>query len=248
MKQVFILAFAVITSCIFAQNSQKKYGYAIVPVQYAFTKEVNQFQLNVLTRMLLQEEGLEVYMDQGEEMPQEIIENQCLTLKVNVVKDKGLFTTNLRFQLFNCYGNLVFEGQGASRKKAFKDAYQEALRAAIQEFQDVSYRYVKKNKEESAETKVEITANQDLSFEERASIYRKGEDSFWLLKDKGDYILYLDKGETVLATLKQAGAGTYAYDSENIDGAAYFTPDGDLVVEYLAKNKDAVQKLTFKRQ
>jgi hypothetical protein len=130
----------------------------------------------------------------------------------------------------------------------FKDAYQEALRAAIKKFQDVSYKYLKKNAVEAEKTKVEITEQQVLPFEERASIYIKGENSYWLLKDNEDYILYIDKGETVLATLKQADRGTYAYDSEEIEGAAYFTPDGDLIVEYLAKNKDAVQKLIFKRE
>lgn len=248
MKQILIVAFALITYTNFAQNPQKKHAYVIVPIQYAFTKEPNQFQLNVLTRVLLKEEGFEVYMNQGEEMPQKIIENQCLTLKANVVKDKGLFSTNLRFQLFNCYGNLVFESEGSSREKAFEDAYQQALRIAIEEFQDVSYRYVKKNGEESEENEVIIIEQQDLPFEERANIYSKGENSYWLLKDQEDYILYLDKGETVLATLKQADRGTYAYDSEDIEGAAYFTPDGDLIVEYLAKNKDAVQKLVFKRE
>jgi len=248
MRQFFIIVFALITWSNVAQNSQEKHAYVIVPVQYAFTKEVNQFQLNVLTRILLKEEGFEVYMDQGEEIPQKIVENQCLSLKANVIKDKGIFSTNLRFQLFNCYGNLVFESEGSSREKAFKDAYQQALRIAIEEFQDVSYRYVKKNGEESEETEVIITEQQDLPFEERANIYSQGENSYWLLKDQEDYILYLDKGETVLATLVQADRGTYAYDSQDIQGAAYFTPDGDLIVEYLAKNKDAVQKLVFKRQ
>ena len=60
MKQILIVAFALITYTNFAQNPQKKHAYVIVPIQYAFTKEPNQFQLNVLTRVLLKEEGFEV--------------------------------------------------------------------------------------------------------------------------------------------------------------------------------------------
>jgi len=247
MKQFFIVFFISITVFSFAQNSQKKYKYAIVPVQYIFTSEPNQFQINVLTRVLLQNEGFEVYMNEGEELPQKLAENKCYALKANVIKDKGLFTTNLRFQLFNCYGNLVYESAGSSREKAYKDAYQEALRKAIGEFQSVSYKFVKSNlEEETVNTTIEI--KEDLPFEELAKIYTNGEKSYWLLKNNEDYILYIDKGENILATLKQADKGTYAYDSADIDGAAYFTPDGDLVVEYLAKNKDAVQKLVYKRQ
>jgi len=247
MKQFFIAVIAFTTFCNFAQNADKTYKYVIVPVQYAFTSEPNQFQLNVLTRVLLQQEGFEVYMSEGEELPQKVAENQCLALKANVVKDKGLFTSNLRFQLFNCYGNLVFESAGSSREKDFKDAYHEALRQAFSEFESVSYKFVNRNLEDKTNS-VEIKEEQNLPFEERAVVYTKGENSYWLLKEGQDYILYLDKGETVLASLKKADTGTYAYDSADIDGAAYFTANGDLIVEYLAKNKDAVQKLIYKRQ
>jgi hypothetical protein len=196
---------------------------------------------------MLQEEGFEVYMNEGEEIPKEVAENQCLALKAKVIKDKGLFTTNLRFQLINCYGNVVFESAGTSREKAFKDAYKEALKEAITEFQSVSYKYVQRNTEATTSS-IEVSEDKDLPFEERASLYTNSEKTFWLLKEKEDYILYLDKGETVFATLKFADKGTYAYDSEDIDGAAYFTADGNLVVEYLAKNKDAVQKLVYQRK
>lgn len=247
MKRFIIVVFTLITFCGYSQSSQKKYNYAIVPLQYSFTSKPNQFQLNVLTRVMLQEEGFEVYMNEGEEIPKEVAENQCLALKAKVIKDKGLFTTNLRFQLINCYGNVVFESAGTSREKAFKDAYKEALKEAITEFQSVSYKYVQRNTEDTTSS-IEVSEEKDLPFEERANPYTNSEKTFWLLKEKEDYILYLDKGETVFATLKFADKGTYAYDSEDIDGAAYFTADGNLVVEYLAKNKDAVQKLVYQRK
>lgn len=247
MKNIFIVIIALTTFCNFAQNRDKTYKYAIVPVQYAFTSSPNQFQINVLTRVLLQQEGFEVYMSEGEELPEEVAKDQCLALKANVVKDNGLFTSNLRFQLFNCYGNLVFESAGSSRKKDYKEAYQEALRQAFSEFESVSYKFVDRYHEEKTNTVV-MTEEPDLPFKDRATVYTNGQKSYWLVKEGQDYILYLDKGETVLATLKKADTGTYAYDSADIDGAAYFTADGDLVVEYLAKNKDAVQNLMYERQ
>lgn len=247
MKHFFIAVVVFNSFYSFAQNADKTYRYAIVPVQYAFTSEPNQYQINVLTRVLLQGEGFEVYMSEGEELPQEVAKDQCLALKANVVNDKGLLTTQFRFQLINCFGKVVFESEGKSRKKDFKDAYQEALREAFAEFQTVSYKYVQRITEEN-NNDVEISEQNNLSFEERASMYSNGENSFWLLKENEDYVLYSDKGKTIVATLKQAGQGTFSYDSENIDGAAYFTADGDLVVEYLAKNEDDVQKLVYKRQ
>ncbi len=249
MKKI-ILSLALIF-CVqsFAQNTQKRYKYVIVPLQYNFTAKPNQFQLNVLTRVMLQQEGFEVFMSEGEEIPEYVANNPCSTLKADVKKDRSILTSNLRFQLFNCYGNLVFESTGTSREKAFDDSYKEALRMAIREFQIESYKYIsRQTDEEESQKSIEQTEETPLSFEERATKFTEGNNALWMVKEGEDYLLYNDMGETVWATLKFADKGTYSFDSEYIDGAAYFTPEGDIVVEYLAKNKDAVQKMIIARE
>lgn len=234
--------------CSFAQITAKKYKYIIVPVEYKFTSKPNQFQVNVLTRVLLKETGFEVFMSEGEKLPKELLENQCLALKANVIKDGGLFTTTLRFELKNCFGNTIYESAGMSKKKAYKDAYHESLKIAIHEFQTVSDQYLIQDLEAS-EKSIEIPAqDESIPFEEQASAYKSNEKEYWLLEQEKNYILYEDKGNTVFATLEQADRGTYAFDSATIDGAAYFDANGNLIVEYLAKNEDAVQKLEFTKQ
>jgi len=249
--RTFYLILALVVSLSFnAQTSQNTYKYAVVPNQYAFTSEPNQFQVNVLTRVYLKDAGFEVYMDEGEEKPEELAENPCLALKANVTKEKGLFATNLLLQLKNCYGNVVFESRGSSRKKAYKEAYTEALKIALDEFLIVSSGYLMRKEDEKPNAKVidEALEEDTRPFNEVAIPYTLGENQFWLLKKGDSYILYEDEGETVYASLDSADRGTYTYDSAEIDGAAYFTPDGNLVVEYLAKNKVDVQKMEFIKQ
>ena len=251
--KTYLLLFLITISAINAQETQKTFRYAIVPVQYNFLSEPNQFQLNVLTRVYLKDSGFSVYMNEGEAMPQELAENQCLALKANVVKEKGLFTSNLLFQLKNCYGNVVFESRGSSRKKAYKDAYKEALSIALDEFLLVSGGYVMKSKSiEETSIPTDVSFEKDIEdnrpFSEKAENYLLDSKTMWLLKQGENYILYEDEGETVFATLDQADRGTFAYDSELIDGAAYFNSDGDLIVEYLAKGEVEVQKLIIKKQ
>jgi len=247
MKKIIILIALIIGTQVVAQGIQKKYKYVIVPLQYNFTAKPNQFQLNILTRVMLQEEGFEVYMSEGEEIPEHVVSSKCETLRADVKKDRSILSSKLRFQLFNCYGNLVFESKGTSREKDFDTSYKEALTMAIREFQAESYKFLQTETNTEESQAVLVSEDKPKSFDEISTKYTEGELEFWMVKEGEDYILYEDKGETVFATLKFADKGTYTFDSENIDGAAYFTPEGDIVVEYLAKNKDAVQKKIFNR-
>lgn len=253
MKKLLILLLIFITFHNYAQDKQKQYKYIIVPLQYAFTTEPNQFQLSVLTRMMLKEEGFEVYMSENETLPQELAENKCLALKSNVIKENGLLSTTLKFQLYNCFGNKVFESSGVSRIKAYKDAYQDALKKALVDFQMSSTMFLKKddNTEQGmASNPSEIIDNdeENITFEDKADMYMNDHKTYWLLSEGENYTLYLDQGKTVYATLEKADRGTYFFDSAEVDGAAYFNANGDIILEYLDEDKDAVQNIIFSKR
>lgn len=250
MKKLLILSFILISAQNYSQDIQKQYKYIIVPLQYAFTSQPNEFQLSVLTRKMLKDEGFDVYMSEDETLPKDLAENKCLALKSNIIKESGLLTTTLKFQLYNCFGKKVFESSGNSRIKTYKEAYQDALKLALIDFQMSSSLYLKKdNKSEQEITsdnpEIISEIEEDIPFETLAEVYTNDDKSFWLLKDGEDYTLFLDKGDTVFATLKQADRGTYFFDSAEIDGAAYFNANGDIILEYLDKDEDAVQKIIY---
>lgn len=254
MKNIFALLLLISISAS-GQISTKKYKYIIVPVKYGFLNEANKYQLNVLTRVRLKEIGFEVFMNEGEKKPQELKQDRCLALNANVKRNKGLFSTSLIFELKDCFGKLVYESEGTSRIKSLKEAYKEALNKALKKFNNESTLYLKntfnqgEEKANKAKIKTDITEFEvELPFEKRAKNYKLYGQTYWLLEDDNDYIIYTDKGETIYANLEYLGQGSYNFDSADIDGAAFFDPNGNLVVEYLAKNQDNIQKLEFKKQ
>ncbi|RRO22576.1 hypothetical protein [Flavobacteriaceae bacterium 14752] len=254
MKKILVVVVVLFCFKTFSQTSDKKYEFVIVPVQYGFLNEANKYQLNVLTRVRLKEMGFEVYMNEREDKPTKLKLDRCLALNANVKEDKGIFTTTLIFELKDCFGKTIYQSEGTSRLKPFKEAYQEALNRALDKFQSNSPLYLKTSSEEETKSDiVEVKANdkgtkKEIPFEKRANAYQLYGQTYWLLQKGDNFTIFTDKGQTVYATLEYAGQGSYSFDSADIDGAAFFDAEGNLIVEHLIKDEDAVQKLEFKKQ
>lgn len=134
---VFILAVNVCSS----QNSINDYKYVIVPNSYEFTKEPDQFKLNSLSKFLFNKYGFVALMN-DEPLPQELINNGCLTLHADVIKDPSIFKTKLQIELKNCRKEVVFLSRvGESREKNYQVAYNLALREAFDSFETLNYQY-----------------------------------------------------------------------------------------------------------
>ena len=102
----------------------------IVPNRYAFQKEDNQYQLNMLTKFLLEKQGFKAYMES--EAPAELLQNPCDALKADVKNESNMMTSKVQLLLTDCTNKAVFTSQiGKSREKEFKKSYQEALRNAL---------------------------------------------------------------------------------------------------------------------
>ena len=102
----------------------------IVPNRYAFQKEDNQYQLNMLTKFLIEKQGFKVYMES--EVPAELLQNPCDALKADVKNESNMMTSKVQLLLTDCTNKAVFTSQiGKSREKEFKKSYQEALRNAL---------------------------------------------------------------------------------------------------------------------
>ncbi|MGJ8592276.1 MAG: hypothetical protein ACSHXF_06995 [Aquaticitalea sp.] len=137
---IFLFLFISCLS-LFAQNSINDYKYVIVPNQFEFLKESDQYQINSLTKFLFNKYGYIAYM-QNEELPEDLRRNGCLGLICDVVKESGFLKTKLRIDLKDCKGNVVQSSRiGESREKEFAKAYNLALRDAFETFQNMSYSY-----------------------------------------------------------------------------------------------------------
>ncbi|MCB0399175.1 MAG: hypothetical protein KDD26_06025 [Winogradskyella sp.] len=146
---VFVLFLCVGFSAL-AQKNINNYKYVIIPLKYDFLSEKDQYRLNTLTRHLFKQKGFVALFDE-EEFPEELNEDKCMALYVDLEKAKtGLFATKLDLKLKDCYGKEVYKTEtGTSREKDYKDAYIEALKNAFSSIEFLDYKY------QPAETKVE---------------------------------------------------------------------------------------------
>jgi hypothetical protein len=141
MKRYFLILFLFTALSGYAQNTINNYKYVLVPEQFSFLKQENQYKLNTLTKILLEEKGFTVYFDNSD-LPTEIANNKCKAMNADLTEKKGMFTTTLTLILKDCKGNVVFKGkEGKSREKEFEASYSEALRNAFVSLNELPYAF-----------------------------------------------------------------------------------------------------------
>ncbi|SIN70464.1 hypothetical protein [Chitinophaga niabensis] len=142
MKRYMLLLFLLVPFSGYAQQQTiNNYKYVLIPEKFSFLRESNQYELNTLTKSLLEEKGFAAYFDNSD-IPKELAGNRCNALNAEVVQKKGLFVTNLTLLLKDCQGNIVFKSkEGKSREKEFDVSYTLALRDAFTSLNDVPYAY-----------------------------------------------------------------------------------------------------------
>ena len=135
-----LIACFIITS-VFSQANLNNYKYVIIPNKFDFLKEKDQYKLNSLSQFLFNKYGFEAIME-GTAYPEDLIRNRCLALKSDVIKGSGMFKTKLSLELKDCNDRVVYtSGEGESREKEYKTAYNQALRDAFKSVGTLSYKY-----------------------------------------------------------------------------------------------------------
>ncbi|NLR67672.1 hypothetical protein HGH92_25430 [Chitinophaga varians] len=141
MKRFALLFLVMYSVSAYAQNTINNYKYVLIPERFDFSREDNQYGLNTLAKMLLEEKGFTAYFD-NTELPKELAGNKCEALKAEVTQRKALFATNLTLILKDCQGNIVFKSkEGKSREKEFNTSYNMAMRDAFASLKDEPYTY-----------------------------------------------------------------------------------------------------------
>ena len=126
-KYFFVALFLGLTSLMSSQNVST-YKYIILPQKFSFLKKPNQYNLNELTKNVLEKQGYEVYYD-NTVFPQELAENRCKALFADMLEDNTLFMTKIKLEFKDCKNQVVFiSEQGESRLKDLNQAYVQAFR------------------------------------------------------------------------------------------------------------------------
>jgi len=141
MKACTLLLLTLLTVAGYSQNTINNYKYVIVPERFSFSKEDNQYGLNVTTKLLLEQKGFEAFVG-NKDLPQSVAANKCNALTAEVTQNSGMFVTRVTLLLKDCMGNVIFKSkEGKSREKEFPVAYDQALKDAFSTLNDLPYKY-----------------------------------------------------------------------------------------------------------
>ncbi len=188
-----------------AQNELNAYKYIIVPKKFEAFKNSNEYLTSTLIKHLFTEKGFEtVYAD---ELPEELKQNRCSGLEVNLLDNSAMFSTKTVILLKDCSEKEIFRSvQGTSREKEYKTAFAQAIRQSFKSFDRINYVYkaptkdaapiavsfkddvkqlVEENKNESSGTKTVVfqeATRENQSFKSMeptntSSTFRKGDQT-----------------------------------------------------------------------
>lgn len=126
----------------FSQEQINNYKYIIVPMQYEFQNSDDEYQINSLLKFLFNKYGYNALLE-SEDFPNDLAINHCLGLKANVSEVKGGFlVTKVQIDLVDCQNQVIVSSViGKTKEKAYKTAYNLAIREAFTTFQNFSYKY-----------------------------------------------------------------------------------------------------------
>ncbi|NKI33243.1 hypothetical protein [Croceivirga thetidis] len=140
MKKDLLLVFGAILIA-FTTNAQfNEYKYVVVPIKFSAFKNQNQFKTSTIIKYELARKGLNVaYSDN---LPEELKNNRCLGLNLDLLDDSGMFATRVILAFTNCDGVEVYRSkEGKSKDKNFEVSYREAIQDASASMDPINYAY-----------------------------------------------------------------------------------------------------------
>ncbi len=270
MRKIGLFLSALFFFCISvqlqAQSTQanvsqlNNYKYVVIPIQFDFQSEENQYMINSKLKYLLNQHGFTTYMD-VEDLPLDLRANSCSALHADLKSDAEGFLamqTKLRLQLKDCRNQVVFESQeGVSRAKDYKDGYLEALDDLFDSsFANVIYQYNGTAPEQSpasektdvvSETPKAVAQLEGLaSTKDRIYTLDGGTEAFGVHKIAAGYLLLNEATGDRIAMLNETDENTILYNSKTVNGTATLKEGGRIIkVEYFDAQKGEVQTLTY---
>ncbi|WP_133067269.1 hypothetical protein [Flagellimonas pacifica] len=122
------------------------YKYIIVPKKFDAFKTENRHQTSTMVKHLFNQNGFTAVYEDA--LPDDLINNRCLGLLVNLEDTSSLFSTKTALILKDCQSIEIFRTtEGKSKIKEYKGAYREAINEAFVSIKGLDYKYVPKKEE-----------------------------------------------------------------------------------------------------
>ena len=141
MKNIILVLFLIMSN-IFVFGQEKKvnnFKFVVVPDQFDFLKQKDEYKTSSLTKFLLKKNGFTVVLN-SEQYPKNLIDNPCSGLKALVLDKSSMFKVKVIIELRDCSNRLLYTSdEGVSKLKEYKKGFQEAIRNAHASMNDVVY-------------------------------------------------------------------------------------------------------------
>ena len=141
MKNIILVLFLIMSN-IFVFGQEKKvnnYKFIVVPDQFDFLKQKDEYKTSSLTKFLLKKNGFTVVLN-SEQYPKDLRDNPCSGLKAFVLDKSSMFKVKVIIELRDCSNKILYTSdEGVSKLKEFKKGFQEAIRNAHASMNDIAY-------------------------------------------------------------------------------------------------------------
>lgn len=145
-KSLFI--FVILFSISGFSQALNAYKYVIVPAKFKFLKDADQYHLNTVTKLYLDNFGFVTFFD-TDKLPTELVDRNCNKLFIDVDENSSMFSTKIKINFKDCKGTILFtSAEGSSRSKEYSTAYNEAFRTALKSIANANYKYQEKKEVE----------------------------------------------------------------------------------------------------
>lgn len=235
MKKIALFAALLFGGVLFAQSTDiNDYKYVVLPKQFVFLSEKNQYNINDLTKMLFEKKGFEVYYE-GDEMPFELKMDKCKALYGDLIAGSKLLSTQMTIVLKNCVDQEVFKSlEGSSKEKELRRAYYESLREASRSLEATDYKY-----------KGEKATPLQASGDSNAPVVQNKDNQLYAKPTSYGYELLDKTQKVVLKMYKTSQPDSYSAKMEDITGVV-FKRDGSWVFEYYLNDEPVSKVLNIK--
>jgi hypothetical protein len=252
MKIIAFFVSVLITIAGYSQNTINNYKYVLVPEKFEIFKTENQYGLNTLTKMLLEDKGFTVYMASAA-LPPDLAANKCSALKAELVDKKGFFVTSITLVLKDCQGTIVFKSkEGKSREKEWQAAYDEALRDAYTSLKSAPYSYdstaapLQQVAAAAPATQPQATATASAPASAPASSAVADITGTLYAQPTANGFQLIDTAPKKVLTLLKTSLPDQYIAEGGPSGGVVFKKNEEWIFEYYKDNKLVSQKLTIK--
>lgn len=219
-----------------AQNKLSDYQYAIVPTQFVFQDEVNQYRLNSNLKFALTQLGFKTFT-QGSRYPDFLMLDGCLALTANLVVDESAFSTTMQLQMVDCRGTVVFQtAEHKNREKVLEEAFTRAWEDVRADLSNVVYRYNgygenKSDNSSSLSTQPDAGTGTPEPRKPTAITSQNSNQTYSIVETRnGKFLMY---GEDIVLTLYPTAKADVFLGVGSLGNGVFYKSDGDWNFEYL---------------